>query len=325
MTRSLGPNLSTNQPSKGTSHVSNRTKTVKAIWMTACSWPRCFCSGGTNSVQPYWKFATATMLRTLKKRITQRLSSKDPVAVFCAAFTPASVAAIFANLRENVSSRGASPPLAPLPANRRSDSCGLRRSGGCRRRIACDLLVERDHSRNQPFVPHLIDLRLEVVDVIVVEVSEPPLPEKVVAHRRSLQAAVGDVPGFADQLESAVFNLVQRPDTARHRELAELVGLDRIIVPALGARIEGMNEGRPADGESLAHGVHRQDRERHANGGHVAAGRVPRCEHPGHVLLPPMVHDPLHLARRAEGGVRPVRRGTRKLDVCVCVRLVVVH
>src|SRR6516162_5565846 len=50
------------------------------------------------------------MLSTLKKRIAQRLSSKDPDAVVCAAFTPAFVAAIFANLRENVSSRGASPP-----------------------------------------------------------------------------------------------------------------------------------------------------------------------------------------------------------------------
>jgi len=66
--------LSTSQPSKGTSQVSSSTKTVKVTWTAACSTRRCFCSGGTNSVHPYWKFATAIMLRTLKKRMSQRFS-----------------------------------------------------------------------------------------------------------------------------------------------------------------------------------------------------------------------------------------------------------
>ena len=48
-----GPNLSTNQPSTGTSQVSNSTKMVKATWMEARPhW--CFSfMGSTNSVHPY--------------------------------------------------------------------------------------------------------------------------------------------------------------------------------------------------------------------------------------------------------------------------------
>jgi uncharacterized coiled-coil protein SlyX len=54
---------SNGQPSNGTSQVSRSTKTVNVTWMRACSCLRCFWRGGTKSVQPYWKFATATMLR----------------------------------------------------------------------------------------------------------------------------------------------------------------------------------------------------------------------------------------------------------------------
>src|SRR3954462_4427232 len=80
-TRSLGPNRSTSCPSKGTSQVSSSTNTVKVTWIADWSTLNVFCSGGTNNVQPYWKLATATMLRTLKKRISQRLSkSDDPAA-----------------------------------------------------------------------------------------------------------------------------------------------------------------------------------------------------------------------------------------------------
>src|SRR5258707_9096476 len=61
--------------------------------MAACSAWRCFCSGGTNSVQPYWKFATAIMLITLKRRISQRLDSRPgrmapPASVVCAMAVP---------------------------------------------------------------------------------------------------------------------------------------------------------------------------------------------------------------------------------------------
>ena len=50
---------------------------MNVTWMDAWSTFRCFCKGGTNNVQPYWKLATAIMLRTLKKRISQRLSKID--------------------------------------------------------------------------------------------------------------------------------------------------------------------------------------------------------------------------------------------------------
>ena len=76
ITSSLGPNRSTSHPSNGTSQVSRRTKTVKVTWTAACSARKCFCRGGTNNVHPYWKFATAIMLRTLKKRMSQRFSKK---------------------------------------------------------------------------------------------------------------------------------------------------------------------------------------------------------------------------------------------------------
>jgi len=49
-----GPNLSTSQPSAGTSHVSNRTNSVKVTWMAALLYPNFSPIGPTNSVQPYW-------------------------------------------------------------------------------------------------------------------------------------------------------------------------------------------------------------------------------------------------------------------------------
>src|SRR5436309_10578726 len=59
-----GPYLSTNQPSIGTSHVSNRTNSVKATWIEARSQPNFFWMSGTKNVQPYCRLAIITMQMT---------------------------------------------------------------------------------------------------------------------------------------------------------------------------------------------------------------------------------------------------------------------
>src|SRR5437762_13452094 len=59
-----GPYLSTNQPSIGTSHVSNSTNSVKATWIAERSQPNFFWMSGTKKVQPYCKLAIITMQTT---------------------------------------------------------------------------------------------------------------------------------------------------------------------------------------------------------------------------------------------------------------------
>src|SRR5260221_8504920 len=59
-----GPYLSTNHPSIGTSHVSNRTNSVNATWIDARSQPNFFWMSGTKNVQPYCRLAIITMQMT---------------------------------------------------------------------------------------------------------------------------------------------------------------------------------------------------------------------------------------------------------------------
>ena len=72
-TTRLGPNLSTNQPSTGTSQVSSRTKIAKAIWMLFRSQPWAALIGLTNRVQPYWRFAIIAMQTMPITSCSQRL------------------------------------------------------------------------------------------------------------------------------------------------------------------------------------------------------------------------------------------------------------
>src|SRR5262249_62259515 len=132
---------------------------------------------------------TATMLTTLQKRISQRLSR-----------------------------RRLSLPLFAIAISRAL----------CRRRVLLDVLLDRDHSGYHPLVPRLVDLRLEVVDVVVGEVREAALLVEVLAHRPALEAAVGDVASAADQRDLAVLHLPERPDAGLDRGLAELVGEHRV-------------------------------------------------------------------------------------------------
>src|SRR3990172_10342176 len=56
-------------------------------------------------------------------------------------------------------------------------------SGLGRRLVAIELGVEWDHPRDEPLRPHLVDLRLKVVDVVVGEVREPALLEQEVDRK----------------------------------------------------------------------------------------------------------------------------------------------
>src|SRR5438105_14717306 len=72
-----GPYLSTNQPSIGTSHVSNRTKSVKATWIDARSQPNFFWMSGTRTVQPYCRLAIITVQTTPMLSSTQGTAKHD--------------------------------------------------------------------------------------------------------------------------------------------------------------------------------------------------------------------------------------------------------
>src|SRR5439155_16907920 len=52
---------------------------------------------------------------------------------------------------------------------------------------------EGDHARNEPLGPHLVDLGLEVLHVLVGEVREPALPLEVLVDGLALLASFGDL------------------------------------------------------------------------------------------------------------------------------------
>src|SRR5512140_3006010 len=170
------------------------------------------------------------MLMTLNVKITQRLWMSDRTLVRGAR------GAIDATVM-------ATPPFPPRASGRR----GL---------FLLELRTERDDPRDEPALPHLVHLRLEVREVLLGEVREASLPEQVVLDRPALRPALGDVLRLPHEAQDSVLHLVERPDAGQHRELAQLVRLHGVVVPALRARIERVDEGRAADGERLAHGVH---------------------------------------------------------------------
>src|SRR5258708_21649452 len=145
---------------------------------------------------------------------------------------------------------------------------------------------ERDHARDEPLGPHLVDGRLEVLDVLVEEVGEPALPLQVFVDRLALLAALGDLPGRAGEVADAVHDLVERPDAGLDREVAELLAVLRVVVPTLRAWVERVDERGPADLEGLADLVHEVDRVRGAPGRDVPRLGVARGHHARHVLLP---------------------------------------
>src|SRR3989441_138571 len=169
-----------------------------------------------------------------------------------------------------------------------------------------------------------VGLLLEVLEVLLGEVREAALLQEVLAHGLALPP-LDDRLGLAVVPHLVVLDLVEGEDTGLDRQLAELVREHGIVVPPLGARVEGVDEGRPADRERAAHLVHHLHRVRGAHGRHVAALGMPGRHHAGHVLLPARVNDALGLAGGAEGRVGAVGRHAGELDIGVGVRLVVVE
>src|SRR5881409_3164565 len=184
--------------------------------------------------------------------------------------------------------------------------------------------TERHHRRNLPLLPHLVDLRLEVIEVLLDEVGESPLLQEVLAHRLP-GASLDDRLGLAVVLHMAVFDLVEREDPGLDGQLAELVRQHRVVVPALRGWIERVDERRAPDRQRAPHLVHHLHRVRGADRRHVAALRMAGRHQAGHVLLPPRVDEAFHLPGRAERGVGAIRRHPGELDVGVGVRLVVVE
>src|SRR6266545_579284 len=79
---------------------------------------------------------------------------------------------------------------------------------------------ERDHPWDEPVRPHLVDLRLEVLDVLVDEVCETTLPLEVLVDGLALLAALGDLSRRTGEVAHAVHDLVQRPDPALDGQMA---------------------------------------------------------------------------------------------------------
>src|ERR1700733_10887610 len=79
----LGPYLSTNHASTGTSQVSVTTKSVKASWIAARPQWYFASIGSTNSVQPYCRFAIIAMQTTPIASCIQRKYGASAGAVGC--------------------------------------------------------------------------------------------------------------------------------------------------------------------------------------------------------------------------------------------------
>jgi len=63
-----------------------------------------------------------------------------------------------------------------------------------------NVFLEWNDSRHQPFVPYIIDLALEVVDIVIDEMRKPSLLDQVVTHWQALESAVGNLLGLAIEL-----------------------------------------------------------------------------------------------------------------------------
>src|SRR5712692_809353 len=219
---------------------------------------------------------------------------------------------------------GRTPPGPGPGSTRRRTERSSGRLLDFERRLGRVQTAERHDGRNLPLLPHLVDLLLEVLQVLLDEVGEAALLQEVLAHGLA-RPPLDDRLGLAVVLHLAVLDLVERENARLDRQLAELVREHRVVVPALRARVERVDEGRAADRERAAHLVHHLHGVGGADGGHVAALGMPRRHHAGHVLLPARVDEPLGFAGGAEGGVGTEGGHARELDVGVGIRLVVVE
>src|SRR5262249_19083300 len=87
------------------------------------------------------------------------------------------------------------------------------------RRLRLVQTPERHHGRNLPLVPHLVHLRLEVIEVLLDEVGEPPLLQEVLADWLA-RTTLDERLGLAVVLHLAVFDLVEGEDARLDGQLA---------------------------------------------------------------------------------------------------------
>src|SRR5918995_3679302 len=84
---------------------------------------------------------------------------------------------------------------------------------------------EGDDRWDDPLLPHLVYLLLEVGVVLVLEVGEAALLLQVLPNRLAHTLALGNLLGHAGELAEALFDLIERVDARLDGELAELVGV----------------------------------------------------------------------------------------------------
>src|SRR4029453_6896609 len=80
---------------------------------------------------------------------------------------------------------------------------------------------EGDDAGDEPLLPHLVDLLLEVGVVLVLEVGEAALLLQVLPNGLALAFAFGDLLGYAGKLAEAILNLVERVDAGLNGQLAQ--------------------------------------------------------------------------------------------------------
>ena len=123
----------------------------------------------------------------VRRRCAESLRSKE---VTCVAISAASRDGHLSHFAA-VTCNGFWPDAGAESARSGQKATPPRCQGG--RKLSFQVLLERDDSRHQPVVPHLVDLALEVFDVFLDEVREPSLLEQVVANRQPLEPAIGNV------------------------------------------------------------------------------------------------------------------------------------
>src|SRR5215468_11569865 len=118
------------------------------------------------------------------------------------------------------------------------------------------LCVKRNHTRNQPLIPHFIDFALEVINIVFRKVSKSSLLGQIITYWQPPDFTGSDLLRSACQAQHTIFHLVERPDACIHSQFTHFVREVRIVIPAFRARIERMNKRWAADGKRFADGIH---------------------------------------------------------------------
>src|SRR5207245_8865284 len=136
----------------------------------------------------------------------------------------------------------AGPPSGPGPGLTRRRTDRSRATSGWlldpQRRPGCLQAAEGHDGRDLPLLPHLVDLLLEVLEVLLGEVREAALLQEVLAHGLAL-SPFDEGLGLAVVLHLAVLDLVEGEDARPARQLPELVRGHGMVVPPLRARLAG--------------------------------------------------------------------------------------